>query len=148
MARMSDIRHVLELGHDRRHRAAGRAVLGRIAGAQVVEKGLFAPGIGAGDVPMSGGASQPSTSPPARAIGALKLGPERIARRMAGRAMAKALDEIGAAIPSRLASDCGWKAPARWNSAFQTAISGRQPNGDAHFSGPIAARESRRCAIR
>ncbi len=55
-------------------------------------------GIGARDSEVSAGASQPSANPPARWAFAM-LRPERVARRMAGAAMAEAFDQIGAAIP-------------------------------------------------
>ena len=66
-------------------------------------------------------------------IGPALFGAERIARRMAGAAMAEAFDQIGAAIPDADFVGSGVNAPGWWNSVFHPAISGRMLNGNAQL---------------
>ena len=89
-----------ELLHHRRHRSGGDAVEAGFAGSQIGVKLVFAPG----DRRMRQRGQRrrlPAFGKAAGEIGAGLLRAERIARRMAGAAMAEALDQIGAAIPCR-----------------------------------------------
>src|SRR5580704_5055836 len=93
----------LEAGYDRRHRAAGGAVLGGIAGAEIVEEGLLGPGDWRRRRSIER-RREPAIDLSARQmIRPLEFGAQRVARRVAGGAMAEPFDEIGAAIPCSIA---------------------------------------------
>ena len=89
-----------EFLHHRRHRPRGNAVKTGFAGSQIGEEFILAPG----DRRMRQRGQRrrfPALRETAREIGAGLFGAQRVARRMAGAAMAEALDQIGAAIPDR-----------------------------------------------
>ena len=89
-----------EFFHHRRHRAGGDAVKAGFAGAQISEQLILAPGDRR--VRQRGQRRRfPAFRETAGQIGLGLFRAERIARRMAGAAMAEALDQIGAAIPCR-----------------------------------------------
>ncbi|SVJ63226.1 Uncharacterised protein [Klebsiella pneumoniae] len=82
-----------------RHRPAGDPVVGRIAVAEVGVEGLLAPGDGRRRTGVQGwrGPALRLAAGEVRAAGLFRA--ERIARRVAGAAMAEAFGEIGAAVP-------------------------------------------------
>ena len=87
-----------EFLHDRRHRSGGDAVQAGLAGSQISVKLILAPG----DRRLRQrcqGRRFPAFREAAGEVGALPFRAQRVARRMAGAAMAEAFDQIGAAIP-------------------------------------------------
>ena len=92
------IRQRRQLLHHRRHRARGHAVMAGLASAQIRIELILAPG----DRRQRQRGQRrrfPSFGKAAGEIGAGLLCAQRVPRRMAGAAMAKTFDEIGAAIP-------------------------------------------------
>ncbi len=98
MARISSSGRALSSLHHRRHRAGGDAMESGFTRSQIGEQVIFAPGDGR----MRKRRQRRSFPALGKAAGEIGVGPfsaERVARRMAGAAMAEAFDEIGAAIP-------------------------------------------------
>ena len=100
MARMSSSGSASEFFHHRRHRARGNTVEAGFAGPQIGEQFILAPG----NRRLRKRRQRrrfPALRETAGQIGVGFFRAERITRRMAGAAMAEALDQIGAAIPGR-----------------------------------------------
>ena len=111
--------------HHRRHRARGDAVKAGFAGSQIGEQLVLAPG----DRRVRQRRQRrrfPAFRETAGEIGLGLFRAERVARRMAGAAMAEAFDQIGAAIPVRRLRGIGFERA----SADETARS-IPPSADA-----------------
>ena len=103
------VRRAAKLRDDGRHGAASRAVLGRVAGPQIVEIGLLRPGDGRGRNAVQRG-RVPALDLAAREMaGAVEFRAERVARRMTGGAVPEPLDEIGAQFHKALRPGVGTK---------------------------------------
>ena len=93
------VRRACKLRDNGRHGAASRAVLGRVAGAQIVEIGLLRPGDGRGRNAVQRG-RVPALDLAAREMaGAVEFRAKRVAWRVTGGAVPEPLDEISAPIP-------------------------------------------------